>query len=80
MPPFPEKEITSPEQWADVVDWLIDQDLIDREIPYDQAVDEDLLDATSQSGDINLSTARAVSTHQRRVKARPRWAASLQPD
>ncbi len=39
MPPFPEGEITSQEQWADIVVWLIEKDLITREIPYQQAVD-----------------------------------------
>jgi len=39
MPPFPEGEITSPDQWADVVAWLLDKGLIEREIPYDEAVD-----------------------------------------
>ena len=39
MPPFPEGEITGPDQWADVVVWLLDKGLIEREIPYDEAVD-----------------------------------------
>jgi NitT/TauT family transport system substrate-binding protein len=43
MPPFPEGEITSPDQWADVVAWLLDKGLIEREIPYDEAVDTSFL-------------------------------------
>jgi len=39
MPPFPEGEITSPDQWDDVVAWLLDKGLIEREIPYDEAID-----------------------------------------
>ncbi len=39
MPPFPEQEITSESQWADVVSWLLEKGLIEREIPYDEAVD-----------------------------------------
>jgi NitT/TauT family transport system substrate-binding protein len=87
MPPFPEKEITSPEQWADVVDWLIDKGLIDREIPYDQAVDDDLLDATSQSGakarplldDAGSYTARAIVANQRWVEANQQWVEAQPP-
>ena len=43
MPPFPEKEITSETQWADVVDWMMDKGLIERDIPYDKAVDTSFL-------------------------------------
>jgi NitT/TauT family transport system substrate-binding protein len=39
MPPYPVDEITSQEQWADIVDWLLEKDLISREIPYNEAVD-----------------------------------------
>jgi NitT/TauT family transport system substrate-binding protein len=44
MPPFPKNEITNQEQWADVVAWLLDKDLISREIPYDDAVDASFLE------------------------------------
>ena len=40
MPPFPEREITSEAQWADMVDWLLDKGLIDRPIAYADAVDD----------------------------------------
>ena len=43
MPPFPKGEITSREQWADIVAWLIEKDLIAREIPYQDAVDTGFL-------------------------------------
>lgn len=43
MPPYPEDEITSEDQWADVVDWLLEKDLIEREVPYDEAVDTSFL-------------------------------------
>jgi NitT/TauT family transport system substrate-binding protein len=43
MPPFPEKEITSQEQWEDVVAWMLDKELISREIPYAEAVDTSLM-------------------------------------
>jgi NitT/TauT family transport system substrate-binding protein len=39
MPPYPVDEITNQEQWADIVDWLLEKDLISREIPYNEAVD-----------------------------------------
>lgn len=43
MPPYPEDEITSEDQWADVVDWLLEKDLIEQEVPYDEAVDTSFL-------------------------------------
>lgn len=43
MPPFPQGEITSEAQWADVVSWLLDKGLIDDEIPYGDAVDKGFL-------------------------------------
>ena len=43
MPPFPEGEITSEAQWADVVRWLMDKGLLEREIPYEEAVDTSFL-------------------------------------
>ncbi len=39
MPPFPQGEITSEAQWADVVDWMLSVGLIEHEIPYEKAVD-----------------------------------------
>ena len=39
MPPFPQGEITSEAQWADVVDWMLGVGLIEHEIPYEKAVD-----------------------------------------
>ncbi len=44
MPPFPQGEITSESQWADVVDWLLGKGLIDAEIPYGDAVDSSFLE------------------------------------
>lgn len=43
MPPFPQNEITTAEQWADVVAWLLDKGLIDGEIPYEDVVDRSFL-------------------------------------
>lgn len=43
MPPFPENEITGEQEWADVVNWLLDKELISREIPYQDAVDTSFL-------------------------------------
>jgi NitT/TauT family transport system substrate-binding protein len=43
MPPFPEGEITNEAEWADVVDWLTEKGLLEREIPYDEAVDASFL-------------------------------------
>lgn len=43
MPPFPQREITSEAQWADIVDWLLAKGLIDRAIPYTDAIDDSFL-------------------------------------
>jgi NitT/TauT family transport system substrate-binding protein len=42
MPPFPEGEVPSPEEWQDVVDWLLDKELIDQPIAYEDTVAADL--------------------------------------
>lgn len=39
IPPFPSGEITSPDEWQDVVDWAQNKGLLDAPVPYDQAVD-----------------------------------------
>lgn len=44
MPPFPKNEITGEGEWADVVGWLLEKDLISREIPYQDAVDSSFLE------------------------------------
>ena len=44
MPPFPENEITGEADWSDVVDWLMEKELIAREIPYEDAVDHSFLE------------------------------------
>lgn len=44
MPPFPANEITSEEEWADIVTWLLEKDLISREIPHQDAVDSSFLE------------------------------------
>jgi NitT/TauT family transport system substrate-binding protein len=44
MPPFPDNEITSESQWSDVVVWLLEKDLVSRDIPYDEAVDPSFLE------------------------------------
>lgn len=41
MPPFPEGEITSQEEWQDVVDWLLEKGLIDQPIAYQDSVSAD---------------------------------------
>ena len=38
MPPFPEGEVPSQDEWQDVVDWLIEKELIDRPLPYEDTV------------------------------------------
>jgi NitT/TauT family transport system substrate-binding protein len=43
MPPFPENEITADAQWRDIVAWLLEKELISREIPYEEAVDTSFL-------------------------------------
>lgn len=43
MPPFPEAMVPSPAQLADVVQWSLDEGLIDDDIPYDRMVDDSYL-------------------------------------
>jgi NitT/TauT family transport system substrate-binding protein len=42
MPPFPTGELPSPDEWQDVVDWLLEKGLIDRPIAYESTVSADL--------------------------------------
>jgi NitT/TauT family transport system substrate-binding protein len=43
IPPFPTEEIPSPEQWGDVVDWLLERGLIDRKAAYAPSVTGEFL-------------------------------------
>ena len=43
MPPFPVGEIPSEAQFADVVQWLREKGLVDRDIPYEELVDTSFL-------------------------------------
>ncbi len=38
VPKFPEGEITSEAEWNDVVDWALEKGLLDKPVPYEQAV------------------------------------------
>jgi hypothetical protein len=42
MPPFPSGELPSPDEWQDVVDWLLEKGLIDQPIAYESTVSADL--------------------------------------
>jgi NitT/TauT family transport system substrate-binding protein len=41
MPPFPEGEVPSQAEWQDVVDWLLEKDLIDQSIGYEDSITTD---------------------------------------
>jgi NitT/TauT family transport system substrate-binding protein len=43
MPPFPKGEVPSPDEWQDVVDWLLEKGLIDQAIAYEDSVATDLV-------------------------------------
>jgi NitT/TauT family transport system substrate-binding protein len=43
MPPFPEAMVPSPAQLADVVQWSLDEGLIEDDIPYERMVDDSYL-------------------------------------
>ncbi len=43
MPPFPQGEITSEGEWEDVVNWLLGKGLIEKPIPYSDAVNPDFV-------------------------------------
>ncbi len=38
IPPFPRATIPSEEQWADVLDWLIEKGLLEEEVPYEDSI------------------------------------------
>ena len=38
VPLFPVRSITSPEEWQDVVNWLLEKGLIDRPLPYEGSI------------------------------------------
>jgi NitT/TauT family transport system substrate-binding protein len=38
MPPFPAGEVPSQAEWQDVVDWLLEKELIDQPINYEDSV------------------------------------------
>lgn len=38
IPPFPRATLPTEEQWADVLDWLIEKGLLDEEVPYEGSV------------------------------------------
>jgi NitT/TauT family transport system substrate-binding protein len=44
IPPFPENEITSAAEWEDVGQWLLDKGLLDRFVPYEEAVDQGFIE------------------------------------
>ncbi|GIK36274.1 MAG: metal ABC transporter substrate-binding protein [Chloroflexota bacterium] len=43
VPPFPENEITSQDEWDDVVKWAQDKGLIEQPVAYDTAVDKSFM-------------------------------------
>jgi ABC-type nitrate/sulfonate/bicarbonate transport system substrate-binding protein len=38
MPPFPQGEVPSQDEWQDVVDWLLEEGLIDQPLSYEESV------------------------------------------
>lgn len=44
MPPFPKNEITSAAEWDDVVLWLQEKGLLDKPVPYAEAVDKSFVE------------------------------------
>jgi len=38
VPMFPIRDTTSPEEWQDVVDWLLEKGLIETPLPYDGSI------------------------------------------
>lgn len=38
IPPFPRATLPTEEQWADVLDWLIEKGLLDEEVPYEGSI------------------------------------------
>lgn len=44
MPPFPEGEVTNQAEWQDVVDWLLEEGLIDKPVAYEDSVLTDFVE------------------------------------
>jgi len=43
VPSFPRKEVPSPGQWLDVMDWMIAKRLLQEPLPYKESITEDFL-------------------------------------
>jgi NitT/TauT family transport system substrate-binding protein len=43
MPPFPEASVPTPEQLADVNQWMIDKGIVENQVPYDRMLDDSYL-------------------------------------
>jgi NitT/TauT family transport system substrate-binding protein len=43
MPPFPAASVPTPQQIADVVNWALDNELIEDEVPFERVVDDTFL-------------------------------------
>ncbi|MBN1287423.1 MAG: ABC transporter substrate-binding protein [Anaerolineae bacterium] len=43
IPPFPRAYLPTEAQWADVLDWLIDKELLDAEVPYEESINSAFL-------------------------------------
>lgn len=45
LPPFPTYDITQPEAWEDTIDWLIEQEIIEDRVSYEDTVDPSFIEA-----------------------------------
>ena len=43
IPTYPRKKVPSPEQWTDVMDWMISKGLLKQPLPYEDCVTDDFL-------------------------------------
>ncbi len=46
IPPFPRASVPDEAQWADVLNWLVEKDLLENEVPYTGSVNPDFLPET----------------------------------
>jgi NitT/TauT family transport system substrate-binding protein len=43
MPPYPEASVPTPEQLADVLQWMLGEGIVENDVPYERMVDDSYL-------------------------------------
>jgi NitT/TauT family transport system substrate-binding protein len=61
LPPFPTYEITQPLAWDDTMQWLVDQNIVDKAANYDDSVNPTFLDAIKPAETTASTSGDAVN-------------------